>query len=203
MVINAYFLLPFRVSCRVDVHELFRAMITLPVDAGLRLAQVQLDDAEELFALVEANRAHLRRWLPWLDQNRVPAATRRFIEFAQREAEAGTGLHCAIFEQNVLIGLCGYNRIDAANRAGHIGYWLAAEAQGRGVMSRCVAALSLYGFAKRGLHRQVIACAEENLASAAVAERCGFRLEGVARDAEWLYDHYVSHRIYSRLRTDA
>jgi ribosomal-protein-serine acetyltransferase len=178
-------------------------MISLPVDAGLRLAAVQPDDAEELFALVEANRAHLRRWLPWLDQNRVPAATRRFIDFARQEAEAGTGLHCAIFEQTLIVGLCGYNRIDGVNRSAQIGYWLAAEAQGRGIASRCVAALVSYGFAKRDLHRQVIACAEGNTASAAVAERCGFRFEGVARDAEWLYDHFVSHRIYARLRTDA
>ncbi len=178
-------------------------MITIPVDAGLRLASLQTDDVDELFALTDANREHLRRWLPWLDQTRVPAATLRFIDFARVEAQAGTGLHCAIYEQNILIGVCGYNHIDAANRAAKIGYWLAADAQGRGIMSRCVGALASYGFAKRGLHRQSIACAEENLASAAVAERCAFRLEGVARDAEWLYDHYVSHRIYSRLRTDA
>lgn len=178
-------------------------MLALPVDAGLRLAQLQLDDVEELFALTDANRAHLRRWLPWLDQTRVPAATLHFIEFTQREAAASAGLHCGIYEQNILVGVCGYNRIDAPNRSAHIGYWLAAEAQGRYIMSRCVAALASYGFAKKNLHRQVIACAEENTASAAVAERCGFRFEGVARDAEWLYDHYVNHRVYARLRTDA
>ena len=178
-------------------------MIAIPVDSGLRLASLQLDDVEELFGLTDANRGHLRRWLPWLDQTRVPAATLRFVEFARHEAAAGTGLHLAIYEQNILIGVCGYNRIDAANRSGFIGYWLAADAQGRGIMSRCIAALASYGFAKRDLHRQVIACAEENSASAAVAERCGFRLEGVARDAEWLYDHYVNHRVYARLRTDA
>jgi Fe-Mn family superoxide dismutase len=43
---------------------------------------------------------------------------------------------------------------------------------------------------------------ECNLASAAVAARCGFRFEGVARDADWLYDHFVHHRLFSRLRTD-
>ncbi len=177
-------------------------MHALPVDSGLRLAQLHVDDVEELFALTDANRAHLRRWLPWLDQTRVSAATLHFIEFTLREASASTGLHCGIYEQNILVGVCGYNRIDTPNRSAHIGYWLAAEAQGRGIMSRCVAALASYGFAKKNLHRQVIACAEENTASAAVAERCGFRFEGVARDAEWLYDHYVNHRVYARLRTD-
>ncbi len=177
-------------------------MITLPVDFGLRLVQLQPDDADELFALTDANRAHLRPWLPWLDQSRAPAATLNFIEFTVREADAGTGLHFGIYEQTILVGVCGYNRIDAANRGANIGYWLAADAQRRGIMSRCIAALASYGFAKRDLHRQVIACAETNRASAAVAERCGFRFEGVARDAEWLYDHYVSHRIHARLRTD-
>ena len=177
-------------------------MIALPVDSGLRLASLQPDDAEELFALTDANRAHLRRWLPWLDQTRVLAATVRFIDHARAEQAAGTGLHCGIFEQNILVGVCGYNRIDAVNRSASIGYWLAADAQGRGIMSRCVTALSLYGFAKRGLHRQSIACAEANHASAAVALRCGFRFEGVARDVEWLYDHYVGHRVHSRLRPD-
>lgn len=177
-------------------------MFTLPVASGLRLAQLHSDDVEELFALTDANRAHLRRWLPWLDQTRVSAATLHFIEYTIREATSGTALHCGIYEQNILVGVCGYNRIDAVNRCAHIGYWLAADAQGRGIMSRCVAALASYGFAKRNLHRQVIACAEANTASAAVAERCGFRFEGVARDAEWLYDHYVSHRVYARLRTD-
>ena len=178
-------------------------MITIPVAAGLRLVQLQEEDAEELFALTDANRAHLRHWLPWLDQNRVIAATIQFIAFTQREAEAGTGLHLGIFEQNMIVGVCGYNRIEAQNRCAHIGYWLAADTQGRGVMSRSVAALASYGFAVRDLHRQVIACATENRASAAIAERCGFKFEGVARDAEWLYDHFVDHRIYARLRTDA
>jgi ribosomal-protein-serine acetyltransferase len=177
-------------------------MFTLPVDAGLRLAQLQSDDAEELFALTDANRAQLRRWLPWLDQTRVLAATDRFITYTQQQASIGSGLHAAIYEQNIMVGVCGYNHLEAANRQGQIGYWLAADAQGRGIMSRCVAALTHYGFTKLELHRQIITCAVANTASAAVAERAGFRYEGIAREAEWLYDHYVSHRVFARLRTD-
>lgn len=177
-------------------------MITIPVGAGLSLVQLQAEDAEELFLLTDANREHLRRWLPWLDRTRVVGATVDFIAFTQREAEAGAGLHLGIFEQTILVGVCGYNRIDRANRCGHIGYWLSAEAQGRGIMSRGVAALTSYGFAARDLHRQTIACAVENRASAGVAERCGYQFEGISRDAEWLYDHFVSHRNYARLRSD-
>ncbi len=178
-------------------------MLTLPVAPGLHLAQLHPDDTEELFALTDANRAHLRRWLPWLDITRVSVATSKFIAQTQREATAGTGLHFAIYEQNVIVGIIGYVRIDPANRGAYIGYWLAADAQGRGIMTRAVTALYTYGFAKLDLHRQVILCAEKNTASCAVAERCGFQFEGVSRDAEWLYDAYVSLRVYARLRTDA
>ncbi len=177
-------------------------MLTIPVAPGLRLAQLQSEDAEELFALTDANRAYLRRWLPWLDQTRGVSATESFIAFAGREAQAGTGYHLAIWEQQEIVGMCGFNFIDRLNRSATIGYWLAADAQGRGIMTRSVAALYSYGFASLGLHRLVIACAEENASSEAVALRSGFVFEGVARDAEWLYNHYVNHRVFARLRTD-
>lgn len=177
-------------------------MLTLSVAPGLRLVTLQPDDAEELFALTEANRAYLRRWLPWLDQTRALADTAHFIDHRRAAAAAGTGLTFGIHDQNVLVGLCGYNRMDSLNRCAGIGYWLTADFQGRGIMSRCVSTLTEYGFSERGLHRQVIACAEGNQASAGVATRCGFQFEGVARDAEWLYEGFVGHRIYARLRTD-
>ncbi len=178
-------------------------MVSIEIDADIRIAQVQLDEAEMFFTLVDSNRAHLRRCLSWIDETRLVADVANHIETCLREAAAGTALYCGIYERDVPVGVCSYNHIDQRNRTARIGYWLAAGAQGRGIMSRSVSAFVDYGFTQRSLHRQVIACAEGNRASAAVAERCGFRLEGVARDAEWLYDHFVSHRIYSRLRTDA
>ena len=37
------------------------------VEEGLELSQTTLEEAEELFSVVEANRDYLREWLPWLD----------------------------------------------------------------------------------------------------------------------------------------
>ena len=39
--------------------------------------------------------------------------------------------------------------------------------------------------------------AVENNASIAIAERLGMRLEGITREREWLYDHYVDASLYA------
>lgn len=174
----------------------------VPVSPALSLRLFKPEDAEELFALSDANRADLRRWMTWIEHTRDVAAARRFIDYSRREAESGGGLHYAVVEHGAIIGVCGFCRIERSNRRANIGYWLDAKARGRGVVTRCVTALALHGFARLELNRLVIACAVGNDDSASVAERCGFRFEGVAREAEWLHDRYVDHRIYARLRGD-
>jgi len=46
-------------------------------------------------------------------------------------------------------------------------------------------------------HRFVLEAATDNTASRAVAERLGMRLEGITKDREWLYDHYVDAALYA------
>lgn len=177
-------------------------MVVIPVDTGLVLRQIETQDAEELFAVADRNREQLREWLPWLDHTTEVAATAAFISHTQQVAAAGTGLHCVIVHEGRIVGTCSYNRIEAVHRRACIGYWLASEYQGRGIMSRAVSAFVANGFSSLGLNRQAIACATGNRASAAVAERCGFRFEGILREAEYLHDRFVDHRLYSQLRSE-
>ncbi|MFD1777211.1 GNAT family N-acetyltransferase [Fredinandcohnia salidurans] len=56
-----------------------------------------------------------------------------------------------------------------------------------------------YGFRELGLNRIEVSIAAENKRSRTLVERVGFVEEGKLRQAEWLYDHYVDHIIYSTL----
>jgi len=59
-----------------------------------------------------------------------------------------------------------------------------------------------HGFAAWELNRITIECATENTRSRAIAERLGFKLEGVVRGIQWLHDRFVDAAMYGLLRSD-
>ncbi|MBM4162292.1 MAG: GNAT family N-acetyltransferase [Ignavibacteria bacterium] len=177
-------------------------MIRIPVEEGLYLRTLEPDDAEGLFALTDSNRAYLRRWLPWLDVNQTVDDTRSFIELAMRQMAGNAGFQAGIWRDYQLAGVAGYHHLDWPNRSTNIGYWLGERFQGRGIMTKSCAVLVDYAFENWSLRRVEIRCATGNLKSRAIPDRLGFRCEGVLREAEWLYDHFVDHAVYGMLATE-
>ena len=116
-------------------------MKTLQVDARTRLRPVRSGDAKVLFALTDANRAHLREWLPWIDATRTEKDTGTFVQDCVERAGQTRAFTGVIEHRGELCGVAGYNWIDAANRACEIGYWLSADHVGRGIMTGCCRAL--------------------------------------------------------------
>ena len=46
-------------------------MLVLRVDDELELTGVVTEDAQELFEVIDANRAHLETWFPWVATTRT------------------------------------------------------------------------------------------------------------------------------------
>jgi ribosomal-protein-serine acetyltransferase len=166
-------------------------------DARLRLLAEA--DAAPLYALIDANRAHLRPWLPWVDHEQSPDTTRAFLRSAQQQFADQRAGQYGIWAHDQLAGVVGQHPIDWPNRTGALGYWLGQAFQGRGLMTRACRALVTHAFRDLGLHRVEIRAAPANRRSRAIPERLGFRQEGILRDAEWLYDHYVDLVVYGML----
>ena len=144
--------------------------------------------AEELFELTDRNREFLQQWLPWLDRIKAASDTKDFIEAQLLRFQQGEALHVIIFYQRKIAGVVGYNEIDRANSIGHLGYWLAREYNGKGIMTKSVRELIEIGFDYYNLNRIDIRCAIANSRSRAIPERLGFKNEGVIRQAEKLSD---------------
>jgi len=62
-----------------------------------------------------------------------------------------------------------------------LGYWLLPEGRGRGRATRAVQLVSRWALSQPGVARLELATSPENTASQRVAERSGFRREGVLR----------------------
>jgi ribosomal-protein-serine acetyltransferase len=162
------------------------------------LRALQERDAAELHALIEVNRAHLARWLPWAPRQ-ARADTERFIAGACRQLREEDGFHAGIFDPRRLVGVIGFHGIDWQHRSTSLGYWLAQAAQGHGTMSEAARAMVDHAFAAWGLHRVEIRASVENTRSRALIERLGFQLEGVAREAFLLGDGFHDDAVYAML----
>jgi ribosomal-protein-serine acetyltransferase len=177
-------------------------MRLIQVDDRTLLRSVSETDAPGLFALVDENRAHLRRWLPWLDANRSIRDTLEFIRASMAGEQQGRSFIGLIDHEGELCGTAGLNWIDHDNRACEIGYWLRADRQGRGIVTLCCCALIRHAFLTLGLNRVNIPVAVGNARSRAIPERLGFHQDGILRDGEWLYDHFHDVVLFTLLRRE-
>jgi ribosomal-protein-serine acetyltransferase len=174
----------------------------LKAGRGLALRPLSLADAKTLFALVEANRERLQRWLPWPDANRSVQDSRAYISRMRALTKAGVGQTFGLWWKDELVGVAGFNWIDGANCNAAIGYWLAQHAEGHGLMTSAVSALLRYGFRTLKLHRIEIRAGVRNRRSRAIPQRLGFRHEGTLREAERLGDRFVDHAVYGLLAAE-
>ena len=173
--------------------------IQLTDDVELRLLEEV--DAGELYALVDANREHLGGWMPWAADQDL-ARTAGFLRATRQKHERGEALEAAIVEKGRIVGCAGFPIIDPVARAGVIGYWIAGEHEGRGLVTRAVSALIDHAFGELGLHRVEIRAATDNVRSRAVPERLGFTQEGTLREAELVGEQYQDLAVYGLLATD-
>ena len=176
--------------------------LRLDANGSVELRQVAEEDAKELTELIDKNRSHLREWLPWLDNSNGIEDTARFIGRSVEQADDQNGYTFGILYDGMLAGVIGQHYIDSLNRKTELGYWLDSGHQGRGIATRATALVTGYSFKRQGCNRVILHCALNNRKSRAVAERLGFIQEGILREAEWLYDHYVDLVLYSMLKRD-
>jgi ribosomal-protein-serine acetyltransferase len=96
------------------------------IDSTVALRVLREDDAAELFVLTDANRAYLRRWLPWVDLVTSEEDSRSFLATVAAQ-RGGPRPHVRRALRRALAGVIGA-AVDRVNRIGEIGYWLAAFA---------------------------------------------------------------------------
>ncbi len=178
------------------------AAFKLKVDDEIELRMFEESDAETVFALVDRNREHLREWLIWVDASDSSEVTRRFIVDSRRRYENKESLSAGIWLNGELAGAIGVVAYDWQNKTMEIGYWLSSGQQGKGIMTKAVAAMIDDAFKNLGMNRVEIHCASGNLRSRAIPARLGFTQDGVMREGGLLNGKFVDKVIYSMLASE-
>lgn len=91
---------------------------------------------------------------------------------------------------------------DVYEKSAELGYWLAEEHWGRGVMTAAVRQLCREAFARFDILRIFAEPFEDNLGSRRVLEKAGFTWEGTMRNGVCKNGRIQSYRVYSLLREE-
>ena len=95
-------------------------------------------------------------------------------------------LACLIIYQGQPVGMCDLSKIVPAVRKAEIGYWIAKEYEGKGIVTQSARGLIDHAFGTMKLNRLALKFKHvsneyENDRSRRVAERLGFTQEGILR----------------------
>ena len=102
-----------------------------------------------------------------------------FVRLVAEWWESGTECTWAIRADGRLAGMIGLHGVRDA--AAEIGYWMAAPARGRGYLSEAAHAVLDFAFGPMRLQRVEWRAVTDNPASLRVAQKLGFRYEGLLR----------------------
>jgi RimJ/RimL family protein N-acetyltransferase len=150
--------------------------VTVPrrIEAGdVVLAVLGPEAAEEVADVINANLDHLAPWMVWAQRPTNAQEQAMRLATGVEHAESGADGSYTIVRGGRVVGGCGLHR-----RAGEgtldIGYWIAADHSGRGIVTTAAAALAHVAFEHHRAMQVRIACDEANVRSAAVPARLGF-----------------------------
>ena len=105
-------------------------------------------------------------------------------------------------DDGALLGLALAPTIDDEAAEAELGYIVAAHARGRGVASEALRQLTAWAFERRGIERAYLLIDIDNPASSTVAERAGYRLEGVMRGTYLKQGRRGDTQLWARLPGD-
>jgi len=177
-------------------------VFSMRVDDKTFIELLQQHHKEELYSLIDRNRDHLRKWFLWVDKRQSPQDFETIIPIWIRNYADNNRFGAGIRYDGRLVGMINLHYIDWRNKVTSMGYFLGQEYQGKGIVTNCVRISLNYVFNDLGLNKVIIQCATGNKKSRLIPERLGFKEEGISREGQWLYDHYVDLANYSLLRRE-
>jgi RimJ/RimL family protein N-acetyltransferase len=169
--------------------------------------------------VLETSRLRLRTWredeVPRISSGRTNQATAHFLPFIPQpftaedtrfwlkdlaeQAAAEKRFNWCVADLETDLGLGNVTLFGIRADEAELGYWMHPEAQGRGVIAEALQRVAQWYFGSFGGRSLCIRTAESNVAARRTAEKAGFQLAGIERDAFQLSTHLDSKATYDLL----
>jgi len=142
--------------------------------ARVALRTPTIADQDEFVARMRASRALHR---PWIYMPETPEHYARYVTRVE-DPRAALFVACRV-DDGAIVGFLNISEIVRGSfKSAFLGYGGVAEFAGQGYMTEAMRLLLREAFTHIGLHRLEANIQPGNLASIALAKRCGFELEG-------------------------
>lgn len=144
----------------------------------------KVEDAEEVWKAVVNSDAALKEWMPWAQKKQSLEQITTNIRQAVADFITRKDLRLQLYlrETGEFVGASGLHRIDWDVRKFEIGYWIDSKFEGKGLMTEACERITQFAFEELLANRVEIRCDSENVRSRSVAERVGFKLEGILQN---------------------
>ena len=138
-----------------------------------------IDDAPALESACQD--AEIAHWIPFVPYPYTRADAEEYLRGCLEVDEAERRPFAIVdAESRDLLGSIDMG-VNSHQYRGHIGYWIAASARGRGICTAALRLLSRWALDELALQRLELITDPDNHASQRVAEKVGFRREGILR----------------------
>ncbi len=157
----------------------------------IRLRAIKEDDVEFLYK--NYNDPPIKEMV--FDASPFPLTYDEEISFIQSQKGFGNPSSYAftiesVDEENSMIGVCGYNKIEWKNRNAEIGIWLAQEYWGKGYGTHTLQLLAKFAFDELNLHKLSLYYFSFNSRGRACYDKVGFKEEGILKEVLYRNGQY-------------
>lgn len=177
---------------------------TREIETGrLLLRRFRADDAEAMFQ-GWASDGEVTRYLTWQPHSDAGVTRKLLASWAEQYARRDCYRWCIVWKgTGEPIGCIDVVRLTEELESAMVGYCMAKEYWGRGIMAEALAAVTEYLFINVGLHRIQACHNTRNPASGRVMQKCGMRFEGILRQSSKTNSgEYCDVAYYSILRQE-
>jgi ribosomal-protein-serine acetyltransferase len=146
----------------------------------------ELSDVPFIYQAIRESIKELQPFMPWATEDYTVDMCEENLRGAIAKFLTREDFRMCFLDKDSgrMIGNTGFHRTEWTVPRFEIGYWCRTSETGKGYVTEAVRALSKIAFETLNAARVEICCDDLNIKSAAVAERCGYTLEGVMKNDE-------------------